>query len=196
MVELVVSDILSKSSDERAYVMLLREREGVRKILVAIGYLEAQAIAFAMKNITTKRPVTHDLFGTIFDVLGAKMHSVVVNKVEDGTFYSNLLFKVGDSEELREVDARTSDAVAIALRCAAPIYIKEELLNRVCIRDEFNGALSIPISIADTKTLQAVMRQAVEEENYELASKLKEELDSRKRESDQNRESDEHLNIE
>jgi hypothetical protein len=70
------------------------------------------------------------------------------------------------------------------------------LLNRVCIRDEFNGAISIPISIADTKTLQAVMRQAVEEENYELASKLKEELDSRKRESDQNRESDEHLNIE
>ena len=195
MIELVVSDILSKSSDERAYVMLLRERDGARKILVAIGYIEAQAIAFAMKNITTKRPITHDLFGTIIDALGATMQCAVVRKVEDGTFYSKLVFKVGDSEELREVDARTSDAVAIALRCSAPIYIQEELLNRVCIRDEFNGAISIPISIADTKTLKAVMQQAVEDENYELASKLKEELDSRRRESDKNIDTDENMKL-
>lgn len=195
MIELVVSDIFSKSSDERAYVMLLRERDGARKILVAIGYIEAQAIAFAMKNITTKRPITHDLFGTIIDALGATMQCAVVRKVEDGTFYSKLVFKVGDSEELREVDARTSDAVAIALRCSAPIYIQEELLNRVCIRDEFNGAISIPISIADTKTLKAVMQQAVEEENYELASKLKEELDSRRRESDKNIDTDENMKL-
>lgn len=182
MIELVVSDILSKSSDERAYVMMLRERDGVRKILVAIGFLEAQAIAFAMKNIKTKRPVTHDLFPAITEALGAKMKFAVVNKVDDGTFYSNIVYEVGD-DDVRTIDARTSDAVAIALRCKAPILIEEQLLNRVCIRDEFNGAISIPISIADTKTLQAVMRQAVEEENYELASKLKEELDQRKRDT-------------
>ncbi|MBR2300804.1 MAG: bifunctional nuclease family protein, partial [Bacteroidaceae bacterium] len=95
---------------------------------------------------------------------------------------------------VRTVDARTSDAVAIALRCKAPILIEEQLLNRVCIRDEFNGAISIPISIADTKTLQAVMRQAVEEENYELASKLKEELDQRKRDTKEDN-NDEQKNV-
>lgn len=193
MIELVVSDILCKSSDERAYVLMLRERDGVRKILVAIGFLEAQAIAFAMKSITTKRPVTHDLFPAITDALGAKMTCAVVNKVDDGTFYSNLVYEVGDND-VRTVDARTSDAVAIALRCKAPILIEEQLLNRVCIRDEFNGAISIPISIADTKTLQAVMRQAVEEENYELASKLKEELDQRKRDTKEDN-NDEQKNV-
>ena len=165
MIELVVSDILSKASDDRAYVMILRERDGLRKILIAIGFAEAQAIAFAMKGIDTKRPITHDLFKNLC-------------KISDGTFYSNMLFRK-ENEELCEVDARTSDAVAIALRLAAPIYIDEELLDRVAIRDEWGGAISVPITIADTETLRSVMDKAIKEENYELAMKIKEEIDSR-----------------
>ncbi len=177
MIELVVSDILSKTSDDRAYVMILRERDGFRKILVAIGFVEAQAIAFALKGIETKRPITHDLFKNFANAFGATMQCVTICKVSDGTFYSNMLFRQG--EELREVDARTSDAVAIALRLKAPIYIDEELLNRVSIRDEWGGAISVPITIADTETLRNVMDKAVKEENYELAMKIKEEIDSR-----------------
>lgn len=178
MIELHVTDILSKASDERAYVMLLRENEGTRKILVAIGHVEAQAIAFALKGIHTKRPITHDLFKSLATALGAQLQCITINKVDDGTFYSHMLFKTG--EELREIDARTSDAVAIALRFGAPIYIEEELLEKVCIRDEWNGAFSIPISIADVNTLRDIMEKAVKDENYELAMKLKEEIDSRK----------------
>lgn len=177
MVELYVSDILSKASDERAYVMMLKEREGARKILVAIGYAEAQAIAFALKGIQTKRPITHDLFKSFAASFGARLQCVTIDRVDDGTFYSNLLFRTG--EELHEIDARTSDAVAIALRMDAPIYIEENLLDKVSIRDEWNGAFSIPISIADVDTLRNVMEKAVKEENYELAMKLKEEIDSR-----------------
>ena len=177
MVELIVSDILSKTSDDRAYVMILREREGNRKILVAIGYGEAQAVAFALKGIETKRPITHDLFRNFAAAFGATMQCAVINKVSDGTFYSNMLFRQG--EELREVDARTSDAVAVALRFGAPIYMDEELLNRVAIRDEWDGAISIPITVADTDTLQKVLDKAVKDENYELAMKIKEEIDSR-----------------
>ena len=178
MIELVVSDILSKASDDRAYVMILRERDGLRKILIAIGFAEAQAIAFAMKGIDTKRPITHDLFKNLVGALGATMQCVTICKISDGTFYSNMLFRK-ENEELCEVDARTSDAVAIALRLAAPIYIDEELLDRVAIRDEWGGAISVPITIADTETLRSVMDKAIKEENYELAMKIKEEIDSR-----------------
>ena len=177
MVELIVSDILSKTSDDRAFVMILREREGNRKILVAIGYGEAQAVAFALKGVETKRPITHDLFRNFAEAFGATMQCVTINKVSDGTFYSNMLFRQG--ETLREVDARTSDAVAVALRFGAPIYIEEELLKRVSIRDEWGGAISIPITVADTGTLQKVLDKAVKDENYELAMKIKEEIDSR-----------------
>lgn len=178
MIELVVSDILSKTSDDRAYVMILREREGVRKVLIAIGYSEAQAIALAIKGVETKRPITHDLFRNLAEAFGATMQCVTINKVSDGTFYSNMLFRQGG--ELREVDARTSDAVAVALRFGAPIYIDEQLLDKVSIRDERGGAISIPITVADTDTLQKVLDQAVKEENYELAMKIKEEIDARK----------------
>ena len=148
MVELVVSDILSKTSDERASVMILREREGSRKILIAVGYGEAQAIAFALKGIDTKRPITHDLFRNFAEAFGATMQCITINKISDGTFYSNMLFRQGD--ELREGDARTSDAVAVALRFGAPIYIDEQLLNKVSIRDEWGGAISIPITVLIT----------------------------------------------
>lgn len=177
MIELVVSDILSKASDERAYVMILKERDGFRKILVAIGYNEAQAVAFALKGIETKRPITHDLFKSLAESLGAVLQCATINKISDGTFYSHLLFR--KDEELHEIDSRTSDAVAVALRFGAPIYIEEELLERVSIRDEWGGAISIPLTVADMDTLRSVMDKAVKDENYELAMKIKEEIDAR-----------------
>lgn len=177
MVELVVSDILSKASENRAYVMLLKEVVGYRKMMVVIGYPEAQAIALAINGTKVKRPLTHDLFCGLADALGATLQCVTINKVDDGTFYSHLLFRRG--EELHEVDARTSDAVAIALRFGAPIYISEELLQRVAIRDERNGAISIPITIADMDTLRRLLDNAVEDEDYELAMNIKKEMDSR-----------------
>lgn len=177
MVELVVSDILSRASDEHAYVMLLKEREGKRKILVAIGHSEAQSIAFSLRGVKTKRPITHDLFRNFAEAFGAVMRCVTITKVDDGTFCSTMIFEAGG--DIYEVDARTSDAVAVALRFGAPIYIPDELLNRVCVRDEFNGAFSVPISTANIETLRAVMDKAVKEEDYELAMKLKEEIESR-----------------
>jgi bifunctional DNase/RNase len=102
---------------------------------------------------------------------------VIIDRIDDGTFYSVLYYTRGD--ENAYVDSRTSDAIAIALRAGAPIFIHEELLNRMCIRDEQNGAISIPITAADENTLRTAMENAVKEENYELAMKLKEEIDSR-----------------
>lgn len=179
MVELVVSDIMSKVSDQRAHVLLLREKEGLRKIIVALGLLEAQAIAFAMRGIPTSRPLTHDLFGSITAEFGIELQHVLIDNISDGTFHAKLCYRQG--ADIRVVDARTSDAIAIALRAESPIYIEEELLNRMCVQDERNGAISIPITAADENTLRMAMDNAVKEENYELAMKLKEEIDSRHR---------------
>ena len=177
MVELVVSDMMSKVSDHRAHVLVLQEKEGLRKIIVALGLLEAQAIAFALRGVDVGRPLTHDLFGSLTNAFGIQMQYVLIERIDDGTFYSSLYYS--QNEESVYIDSRTSDAIAIALRAKAPIYIREDLLNRMCIRDERNGAISIPITAADEGTLRAAMENAVKDENYELAMKLKEEIDSR-----------------
>lgn len=177
MVELVVTDIMSKATDHRAHVLLLCEKDGLRKIIVALGFLEAQAIAFALRGIKTDRPLTHDLFSGITSAFGIELRYVLIDDISDGTFCSRLCYCQGGVE--RCIDSRTSDAIAIALRSAAPIYIEDELLSRMCIRDEQNGAFSIPITAADEATLRVAIENAVKVENYELAHKLKEELDSR-----------------
>ena len=177
MVELVVSDMMSKVSDQRAHVLVLQEKDGLRKIIVALGLLEAQAIAFALRGVDVGRPLTHDLFGSLTNAFGIQMQYVLIERIDDGTFYSSLYYSQNDESVC--IDSRTSDAIAIALRAKAPIYIREDLLNRMCIRDERNGAISIPITAADEGTLRAAMENAVKDENYELAMKLKEELDSR-----------------
>lgn len=177
MVELIVSDIMSKVADRRAHVLMLQEKDGLRKIIVALGFLEAQAIAFALRKIATDRPLTHDLFGNITSEFGIYLQHVLINRIEDGTFHSQLCYR--QENTVRVVDSRTSDAIAIALRAGAPIYIEDGLLNRMCIHDERNGAISIPITAADEETLKTAMENAVKTENYELAMKLKEEIDSR-----------------
>ena len=177
MVELIVDDIMSKASDHRAHVMMLKEKGGVRRIIVALGLIEAQAIVFALRGVEPERPLTHDLFTAFMKEFDIRIEHVLIDKISDGTFYARL--HCVQNGVVKEIDARTSDAVALALRSGVPVYILEELLNRMCVRSENNGAISIPITAADEKTLRAAMENAVKEENYELAMKLKEEIDSR-----------------
>jgi bifunctional DNase/RNase len=177
MVELVVTDIMSKASDHRAHVLLLTEKDGLRKIIVALGFLEAQAIAFSLRGLKADRPLTHDLFGNVASEFGIELQYILIDRIIDGAFCSRLCYRQGDVEH--SVDSRTSDAVAIALRAGAPIFIEDDLLSRMCIRDEQNGAFSIPITAADEATLRVAIENAVKVENYELAHKLKEEIESR-----------------
>ena len=93
MVELVVTDILSKASDHRAHVLLLTEKEGVRKIIVALGFLEAQAIAFSLRGIMADRPLAHDLFGNVTAEFGIELQYVLINRISDGTFCSLLCYR-------------------------------------------------------------------------------------------------------
>lgn len=192
MVELYVSEILSRASGERAFIMLLQEKEGLRKLPVLIGPSEAQAVAFAKRNVHFSRPVTHDLFKSFAEAAGVTLLNATIYKMAEGTFYSHLVFQAGEREF--KLDARTSDAVAVAMRCGAPIYIDDGLLNMLCVKEEWENAISIPITLAGTDTLREVMQRAIKDENYELAMKVKEELDARAQGDEAREESPEGMN--
>ena len=162
-----------------AYLLLLAEENGSRRVPVVVGKSEAQSIAIRMEKLAPPRPMTHDLMVNISEQFGIAYKEVYIYRFDNGIFYS--ILAMTDGVKRVEIDARTSDAVAIAMRCDAPIYIEDELLNTLCIKEEWENAFSIPITLAGTDTLREVMQRAIEEENYELAMKLKQELDSRTR---------------
>jgi bifunctional DNase/RNase len=184
MVELYVSEILSRTNEEKAFIMLLQEKDGMRKLPVMIGPFEAQSIVFAKRNIQFERPTTHDLFKLFAEACDTKLLHAKISKIVEGTFYSYLLFNKGESEI--KLDARTSDAVAIAMRFGVPLYIDDELLNTLCVKEEWDNAISIPITLAGTDMLREVMQRAIKDENYELAMKLKQEIDARTARKEEN----------
>ena len=193
MVELYVSEILSRTADEKALIMLLQERDGARKLPVMIGPFEAQAIVVAKQNIHFDRPATHDIFKLFAEACNTPLLHAKIYKIKEGTFYSYLLFAKEDGEF--RLDVRTSDAVAIAMRFGAPIYIDDELLNTLCVKEEWKNAISIPITLAATETLREAMQQAIKDENYELAMKLKQEIDNRTEKKAATEETDNHEHI-
>ncbi len=114
---------------EGAYALLLAEESGPRRIPVVIGEAEAQSIALALERIVTPRPLTHDLFVTFAHAFGVRLTDVFISRFEDGIFYSQLTFE-DESGHTVTTDARTSDAVALAIRTHTPIYTTEEILEQ------------------------------------------------------------------
>lgn len=110
-----------------SYTLLLEEVNGDRKLPVVIGVLEAQAIAIEIEKIEPVRPLTHDLFKTLCNTFNLKVKEVIIHKLHEGIFYSLLV--VTDGIEIKQIDSRTSDAIAIALRFNSPIYTYEEILE-------------------------------------------------------------------
>ena len=176
-VELVIGEIFNDKSDPRYNVLMLKEKDGERKVMLVVGLFEAQCIATSCEDIKIERPLSHDLFEPITAAFGIKLKYVEINKVVNGTFHSLLCYE-RDGEE-RFVDARTSDALAIALRVDAPMYIEEELLDKLRVTDEGGGRFSVPVAFARLKTLREALEIAIKEEKYELAMQLKEEIDAR-----------------
>ncbi len=119
-----------------APILLLRETSGTRRTVpIYIGGPEAHAIDLALSGQPTPRPMTHDLFVNVIDGLGATLDHVVVTELRQGTYYSEIVLRVGDGSEHR-FSARTSDAVALAVRAHAPILANEELVDEAGIEDE------------------------------------------------------------
>lgn len=171
-----------------AYAILLKEIEGARRLPIIIGAFEAQAIALEMEGIKPPRPLTHDLLKQLVDNLGANVIEIVVNELKENTFYAKIVLEA--SGLTNEIDARPSDAIALAVRTFAPIFVYESVMEAAAFvpSEEVENELS-SLNIADidnekkplTKeaqlaTMQAKLREALEQEEYERAARLRDEI--------------------
>lgn len=177
-IELQVLNITSSQEQAGAFAMVMGEVNGPRKLPVIIGAAEAQAIIIEMKGIIPPRPLTHNLFASVLEVLGVMLMRVLIYRAENGVFYTYLYMKA--DETVLRIDSRTSDAVALAIRMNAPIYIYEEILEAERMKTEdgitFEDSAS-PAGNSDKEevleNLRAELRKAIEEENYERAAQLR-----------------------
>jgi len=183
-------DILGLSTSPHtngAYALILYELEGKRKLPIIIGGFEAQAIALKLENIKPPRPFTHDLFKNIADVFHLHVHEIVIDELHNETFYAKVICEVNG--EVHEIDARPSDAIALAVRFNAPLFVTEEIMNEAGIRDEQKddreenelreSEEAIDHSLApeaQLDELQTSLNEAISSENYEEAAKLRDEI--------------------
>jgi hypothetical protein len=191
-VKLKVMGMSYSQTQSGAYALLLIEENGDRRIPIIIGGFEAQAIVIKLENLEPPRPLTHDLFKKFADQFKIAVTEVMIHKLEDGVFFSRLVCNNGTNEYA--IDSRTSDAVAIALRFACPIYIAEDILEKAQLTNSpsdtepgLTGESENkyePNGRYDTYTddeLYKMIDDAVKTEDYERAASIRDEIDKRKK---------------
>lgn len=188
--EKVQVDILGLStspSSAGAYALILKETNGKRKLPIIIGAFEAQSIALELEGMKPPRPLTHDLMKNIIDTFAVSLNEVFINELRDGTFYAKL--SVEGVSETQEIDSRPSDAIALAVRYGVPIFVEEEVLQEagVVSNDEEveeeteegeKKQEKAPVKQFTTKLeqLQSSLKEAIEQEDYEKAAKIRDEI--------------------
>ena len=185
LVELAVNRISYSQSQNGAYALILEEIDGKRKLPIVIGGFEAQSIAIALdKEIQPPRPLTHDLFKNFANNYDIKIKQVIIHKLVDGIFFSSVICVRNKEEEI--FDARTSDAIALALRFESPIYNYDKILDKAGIilkkeiKDKKQKKFDESFKGFSIKQLNKKISKAIEEEDYELAAKLRDEINQRK----------------
>ena len=190
LIQLNISALRQSDSQNNAYVLLLNETIGERQLPIVVGWCEARAIAVALDNKEKpERPLTHDLFKTIGDKFSISVSKIVIHKLNEGVFHSTLYFKNSISKEEIEIDSRTSDAIAIAIRFSCPIFTYEDILSRASILTvssygKESGKSNIiekekKINRYTLEELEDSLKQAIKVENYEKASLLRDEIKRR-----------------
>ncbi|MEY4836088.1 MAG: hypothetical protein RI980_2203 [Bacteroidota bacterium] len=202
LVKLTIKGISYSQTQNGAYALILNEEDGDRQLPIVIGAFEAQSIAIALeKEITPPRPLTHDLFKTLAGKYEIVITQVIIHKLVDGVFYSSIICEKDAKEEI--IDARTSDAIALALRFNAPIFTYKNILDKAGIflnknKQEFHSdeeiddddILSEPevygeeesqnmYSNFSTQELLDMLDEAIQNEDYEKAALIKAEIDKK-----------------
>lgn len=205
LVKLNIKGISYSQTQSGAYALVLSEVNGVRTLPIIIGAFEAQSIAIALeKEIKPPRPLTHDLFKSFADKFEIQIQKIIIHKLVDGVFFSSLVCERDNREQV--IDTRTSDAIALAVRFNAPIFTYENILDKAGIylkKEEESGVtdelelsnLDIELEIDEDidsnnenednfailslDELHEELHNAVTDENYELAAKIRDEIDKR-----------------
>ena len=196
-VKLEIVGMSYSQSSSGAYALILGIAGESRRLPIIIGGFEAQAIAIELEKMKPSRPLTHDLFKSFADHFDIKVVEVVINKFEEGIFFSKLVCETGG--DITEIDSRTSDAVALAIRFDCPIYAYERILNEAAIDMDTEPIPSeSPEGEPEQKGVETagkyedflleelaeMLKKAIAEEQYEEASRLRDEINKRKEKLD------------
>lgn len=183
--------LASSPQSSGSYALILQETGGMRRLSILIGTDLAQSIALELEGIKPPRPITHDLLKNMLDALGANLLEVTINDLKDGTFYALLTLDATPSE----IDARPSDAIALAIRCGAPIFVAESVISEAGVvpqdeeelEDEDDESFDEPTETSEPaeqerpKTLREVLQgkldDAVKREDYERAAQIRDEIE-------------------
>ncbi len=198
-VQLEIVGLSYSQTQSGAYALVLGETAGSRRLPIIIGGFEAQAIAIELEKMSPSRPLTHDLFRSFAEVFDINVTEVLIYNLVEGIFYAKLLCNDGTRDV--EIDARTSDAIALAIRFKCPIYTYEFILKSagIVLDDESSGppeteAKETKVEAKETASvekgefktksteeLKGLLQGALDNEQYELASKIRDELNNRKK---------------
>lgn len=168
-------DRVTLDTHTNRFVVILRDDVNNRWLPIVVGNTEAQAIALQLEQITPPRPLTHDLIKSLLDSLEAKISRVIVNDLRENTYYALIGLKLNGQQT--EIDARPSDAIALALRMHAPIFVSEEVMNRASVNEREPDRDDVPVPEMDAmERLEHNMQKAINDERYEDAAHLRDEI--------------------
>jgi len=197
-VKLEIVGLSYSQTQTGAYALVLGEAKGKRRLPIIIGGFEAQAIAIELEKMTPSRPLTHDLFKSFAEGFNIEVNEVLIYNLVEGIFFAKIICSDGGSKDV-EIDARTSDAIAIAVRFNCPINTYEFILSQAGIilddesiagadagvnDDDLNDLVEADINDypkKSTEELKQMLETALSEEDYEKASKIRDELNNRKK---------------
>jgi uncharacterized protein len=189
-IELNIVGLSYSQAQSNSYALVLGETHGKRRLPIVIGHYEAQAIALEIEKMKPSRPLTHDLFYNFAKIFGINIIEVQITKFHEGIFYATLTCDNGIS--VQEIDSRTSDAVALSIRFHCPIYTTEEIMSQAGILFEEDGTaaestdeaseddFSTYFTSLNLQELETELQQAVDDEDYERASLIRDEIRKRK----------------
>lgn len=194
-IKLEIIGLSYSQTQSGAYALVLGEAEGKRRLPIIIGGFEAQAIAIEIEKLTPSRPLTHDLFKSLSKAYSIDISEVIIYNLVDGIFYAKLICNEGKAS--KEIDARTSDAIAIAVRFNCPIFTYEFILSSAGIVIEGSSVESIEkpeksklksasgqeerdITKKSVKELKEMLKTALDREAYERAAQIRDEITKRK----------------
>lgn len=193
-IRLQITGLSYSQTNTGAYALILGEEDGLRSLPIIIGSFEAQAIAIELEKMKPTRPLTHDVFKIFAGVFGIKLDEVIIHNLVEGVFFAKLIFSGPDGNP-KEIDARTSDAIALAVRFGCPIYAVDSVMNSGAVTiaadstirpaeaekadNPTHGGESEPLGTKSLDDLDEMLQDALNNEDYELASKIRDEIKNR-----------------